>query len=159
MVAKIRIFNLFGIPFFCGGCLRNEKHRGGGAVGRGRVTPERHCTMLLVLITVSFLREVSSFLNFDGERTRLYISTAFWTSSFTSPKLFSCVSKSHPFFTVLLILSARALCRGSPVWVILALIPRSCNSAMYFHCSNIECLGRSGEWVLLGWHDWLYRSR
>ena len=64
-------------------------------------------------------------------RTRLYISTAFCTNSFTSSKLFSCVSKSHPFFTVLLILSARALCRGPPVWVILALIPRSFNSAMY----------------------------
>ena len=130
MVAKIRIFNLFGIPFFCGGCLRNEKHRG-GAVGRRASSPRE----TLYYAACSNNRFISSrgvlISKLWWGRTRLYISTAFWTSSFTSSKLFSCVSKSHPFFTVLLILSARALCRGSPVWVILALIPRSYNSAMY----------------------------
>ena len=130
MVAKIRIFNLFGIPFFLRWLLEEWKTPR-GCCRQGASSPRE----TLYYAACSNNRFISSrgvlISKLWWGRTRLYISTAFWTSSFTSPKLFSCVSKSHPFFTVLLILSARALCRGPPVWVILALIPRSCNSAMY----------------------------
>lgn len=44
----------------------------------------------------------------------LYVCTAFAMSCLTSSRLLSCVSKSQPFFMVLFILSARALCSGSP---------------------------------------------
>lgn len=157
MVAKIRIFNLFGIPFFCGGCLRNEKHRG-GAVGRGRVAPERHCTMLLVLITVSFLREESSFLNFDGdvldciyqrlfERVPLLPRSSFLVFQRAIRSLRYC------WFSLL------GHCVEGRLFESYWLLFRGLAIAQCIHCSNIECLGRSDEWALLGWHDWLYRSR
>ena len=66
--------------------MRNEKHRG-DAVGRGRVAPERHCAMLLVLISVSSLREVSSFLNFDGDVLDCIYQRLFARVPFMGPSL------------------------------------------------------------------------
>ena len=62
-------------------------------------------------------------------RMLLYNSTAFLVCSLTSPMLLSSVSKSQPFFTVLFILSASALCKGSPLRVMLILILKEFSKA------------------------------
>ena len=56
---------------------------------------------------------------------------AFFVRRRTCCRLLSSVLKSHPFLSVLFILSARALCNGSPLCVILICIPRDLSLSTY----------------------------
>ena len=80
-------------------------------------------------------------------RAVLYISTARATACVASSKVCSSEKIYHEFLRVLFILSARALCSGSTVWVML--MWQSCARSKSVYRAEAYCTPRSLWWIML----------